>query len=204
MRRFIWAVILCGLAAWTANAEVVATTVVDGKIVHLNADRTWNFAEGAITQNGRCMPLTSGFKFCAPATEWKTTSKLSHDATLSLRHSDRDYLMVIAENIGAKVGISLDFMASVAIDNAAVALDIPKEQIPVYSVTESEVLEIPSRTMSYGLNIDGLEVVYLNTVAVTPDTSLQIITFHIGNEVGEKEKNLHQQALTYLKRTEDD
>ncbi len=202
MRKAVIAAIALTVSVWTAEAEVVGTTVIDGRVVTLNADQTWQYADEKGTQT-RCSVFHPKLKFCGPSDFWKVTSKLSPDASASFRHSDREYLMIIAEDVGTNVGMSLDLLTNAAIENAAIGTGVSKDQIPIYDVEDGETLGTPSRTMAYGVNIDGLDVTYVNTTMVSSDLALQFISFSVSNSYGAAEKALHQNALSYLEGTDE-
>lgn len=176
--------------------NILGQSDFQGRTVILNDDFTWSYAE----QSTDCFNVVGPYVFCGKPLGWGATTKLSPDAAASFRLDDRNYGAVIQESLGTNDGFSLEFMQKAMITNLATAAALGEADIPVYSADDFDLFGIPARRVVYGGVINGLPVIYYNTVWVTDVETIQFFTFTIGKEPTEEALKLHIDSIAAVQK----
>ncbi|MFY0679959.1 MAG: hypothetical protein JXR13_05225 [Thalassovita sp.] len=176
--------------------EVVGSTVLGGKKVHLLSDNTWKFAESETSS--RCVSVHVNIEFCGSFSNWRPTAKTG-DFSVMFHHSGNIYAGLIIEEFGWDEGSSFEFMRSAALEHAAFVSQVPIEQIPVLDVYDVKIDGHHGETMVYGAVIDGLNVVYANTLLITQDLTVQSLVWNVGKEFDAEFQTWNADFLDNLK-----
>ncbi len=183
-----------GLAA----QERVGSSLVNGKAIELFSDYTWRYRSDS-DETG-CLSIKSGIEFCEVSGSWaKTRSSSNEDSSAEFRYDDKNYGMVIVEEVGADDGMGLEFMKSVVVDNFAGAAGISKEDVLVLAVEDGSVSGKSSSMVVYGGKVDGLPLIYSNTIVSEPSRTSQFVTYSIERELSEEHRRLHNEFLSAVR-----
>ncbi len=189
------------LGALPAMAQnILGQSQFQGRTVILNDDFTWSYVEQSSGSTGDCFAMTGPYVFCGKPLGWGATTKLSPDAAASFRLDDRNYGAVIREGLGTNDGFSLEFMEKAMITNLATAAGLGEADIPTYSSEDFEIFGIPARRVVYGGVINGLSVIYYNTVWVSDAETIQFFTFTIGEEPTDDAMALHVNSIQAVQK----
>ncbi|MEL7232206.1 MAG: hypothetical protein AAGJ85_06820, partial [Pseudomonadota bacterium] len=126
-------------------------------------------------------------------------TNLGGDATAGYRYDDRNYAMIIMEDLGMKDGLSLEFMRQTVIENAATGSGVPVSDILIISSVDTVFDEKQASRIIYSTNVDGLDLVYTNTIVSEDHRTAQLITMAIAASHDEKQTELHQKFLNLLR-----
>ena len=173
--------VACLALSSLAHAQsAVGKAVVGGKTVTLFDDGTWKFADALDPSTpAACEAVTPTVQFCGAALGWTTTPPASAEINASYRIDARHYAQYLIEDLGSDDGLTADFMRQVVLDNAQMATGNTPEVIDVQSVTLGA---LSGDTVVYKVKINGLDVVFANSVFVQPKRVMQIMTYAIGGE----------------------
>ena len=160
--------------------SAVGKAIVNGKTVTLFDDGTWKYADAApSTTPGACEDVTPTVQFCSAALGWATTPPASPEINAAYRIDARHYAQYLIEDLGSDDGLTADFMRQVVLDNAQIATGNTPEVIDVQPVTLGA---LTGDTVIYKARINGLDVVFANSVFVEPKRVMQIMTYAIGGD----------------------
>lgn len=175
--------ILLASLAFSGHAlaqSVVGKAVVGGKTVTLFDDGTWRYADAvASSAADTCADVTPSVQFCGAALGWATTPPGSPEINAAYRIDARHYAQYLIEDLGSDDGLTAEFMRQVVLDNAQMATGNTPE---VIDVQPAKLDALTGDTVIYKANINGLDVVFANSVFVEPKRVMQIMTYAIGNE----------------------
>ncbi|MEL7253894.1 MAG: hypothetical protein AAGL23_06945 [Pseudomonadota bacterium] len=177
-------------------ADILGTSLVDGRKVEILSDGTWRFSEPLPED---CTSLTSQLLLCATDGKWIKVAPATADITAQFRHNDTTYALVIVEDIGAKQGLTNELMREIVLDNAAAAIGFDREDVSVVSVDDTQLFGKPAETLSYFMEIDGLPVLYRNTVLIDADQTVQALTYEVATELTAAHTTLHAEYLEELR-----
>lgn len=172
--------------------EILGTSVIDGRRISILDDGTWVYADPA---DENCRPLTEVLAFCGEANGWTATRPPSPDIIAQYRYDDRNYAQFVYEALGTDDGMSLEFMREAVIGNAAGAAGVGEAEIPVIEVYDTTLGASEGETVVYLVTLNGLKIVFANTVVVTPRHTLQAMTFSIGTGFTDAHRRLHAAFL---------
>lgn len=175
---------------------VVGRGAVDGRQVDLLEDGTWRYSA---TGRQPCIPVTTEVFFCGSLSAWRPFPPRGTGAAALFRYDDRHYGMFLVDNVGGAGGVTLDDAQASVLRAVADAARATPEQIPVMSVTATEVDGVPARTIIYGARLNNLPLVYANTLIVSDDVTLQIATYAIGTEYTSLHAQLHADFLSSVR-----
>ncbi|CUH83193.1 hypothetical protein [Thalassovita mediterranea] len=196
--------LLLGVLSTPAAAsaqEVVGTSAVGGKRVHLYSDGTWEYAKES-GEVSRCVALHKSVDFCGSILNWRPV-KARGDFSNMFLHSDRIQSGLLIEELGTNDGFSVEYMRTVALEAAAEASGVDVSQIPVLGFYDVQIGETAAENMVYGASIDGLKIVYSNTIIVADTLTLQAIVWSIGDDYTEEHQKWNADFLENLRvRTE--
>lgn len=188
--------LLLALAPAASAQEVVGTSVLGGKKVHLFDDGTWKYAD--VTQNGKCVPVRQNVDFCGSILNWRPV-KSTGDFDRVFKHNNRMYSGLIIDQYGRNDGNNMEYMRGMALDNAADASGVLTEEIPVLTLEDTDIDGIPAETIVYGAKIDGLRFVYANTFVVEDDLTIQALVWSVGSEFSDEHKKWHADFVANLR-----
>lgn len=190
-------VLACFVASGAFAQQVVGMSMINGKKVELLSDNTWRYLEFEVGKN--CKPIHSKLDFCGNPSKWRPQMTAGTDMNAVFTHDGRNYAGYLAEDIGSLDGVDIPYMQQTALDAAAMASGVDVLQIPVVEVVEATMSDIPAETMVYAAKLGNMGVVYANTIIVLDDFTLQAITWSIGKEFTDKQRELHQDFVESTK-----
>lgn len=186
-----------GMSQASYAQEIVGRGIIDGRTVELLADKTWRF-EDEVTEVG-CQSIHSRVQFCGPTAVWQKTTPPNADVVAAFRHDDRHYAQFIVETIGTNDGMSQEIMRNAVVQNAAAGTGQNPEDIVVVNVSDTEIDGEAGETIVYQFGIDGLQVVFANTVVVMDDLTIQAMTYAIAPSYAETQQNLTSDLISAVK-----
>lgn len=194
--RFLIAVAFVAVTSSAQAQSVVGTAVVDGNVVDLYSDQTWRARDNSAN---RCDQIAANLEFCNHVKRWARLKSPSAEIEAQYRYDDRHYGQFVVEEVGVQDGLTAEFMRNVVIENAADATGVDASEIIVFDVRNDTLQGKPYETILYGGNIDGLNVVFFNTIVTSPSWTGQIITFSIGSSPTDEHDAVHASFLSGTK-----
>ncbi len=180
--------------------STVGKAVVGGKVVTLFDDGTWKYADAAgVTSPAGCDDITPTVQFCASAVGWVTSPPASPEINAAYRIDDRHYAQYLIENLGSDDGLTAEFMRQVVLDNAKMATGNTAEVLDVQPVALGS---LSGDTVVYTVKINGLDVVFANSVFVEKKRVMQVMTYAIGKEYTPQHVGYHAEFLANTKLAE--
>lgn len=200
MRLGIFALLAClATPGYSLAQSVVGKAVVDGKIVTLFDNGTWSYATTAGEPPADCSDVTPTVQFCGGALGWGWTQPASAEINAAYRIDARHYAQYLIEDLGSDDGITAEFMRQVVLDNAKIATGNTPEIIDVKTVALGR---LTGDTVIYKVKINGLDVVFANSVFVEPKRVMQIMTYAIGDEYTPQHAGYQTDLLASTKLSE--
>ncbi len=197
------ALILLAALLFPAQAfaqAAVGKAIVGGKTVTLFDDGTWEFADGATAAKPvTCDTVTPTVQFCSSALGWTTSPPASPEINAAYRIDARHYAQFLIEDLGSDDGLTAEFMRQVVLDNAKMATGNTPEVIDVQPVGLGA---LTGDTVIYRAKINGLDVVFANSVFVEPKRVMQIMTYAIASEYTAQHAGYQAEFLTNTKLAE--
>jgi hypothetical protein len=190
--KWNWAAL--GVAAVLAAApafaqQIVGTSVVGGRPVQIMSDYTWRYVSPA---PAGCENVQDGVLFCGKARGWERIDSSNKEVTASYRRSDRSYAMLIVERIGSEQGMTPELMRRAILGHAASATGLQAKDITTFGVESKTIGGIPAETISYAVKMDGLPLVFTNTVFIEKNRTVQIATYGLGVALTDEMKADHK------------
>lgn len=188
------------LAAQPAlSQEKVGSAVVDGERVSLFSDGTWTFDSADTDTDTTCRNVAGAVSFCGNRTKWEPVQPANGDIAKQYRFDDRHYAMMIVEGLGSDDGMTTEFMRKTILQNAALATNQTAADIPILDTFTATVAGEDFDTIVYSLRVDGLPVVYSNTIVTRPRMTLQAISFGIGQSFTAQHADIHREFLSEVR-----
>ena len=179
------------------SASEIGKALIDGKIVILYDDKTWGFADGAEVSSA-CERLSNRIDFCKGATPYEQIAPANNELLGQFRKDDHNYAMVIEEEVGSKDGMTLEFMRNAIYENQ-IAGGVKKEDIIVIDTTEGEEFGQNATFVAMATSLDGLKLVYAYTIMISETTSVQLITYALGQELTDEMVENHEEFLDLMR-----
>lgn len=174
--------------------EKVGTAFVDGQRVDLFSDRSWRYASSS--GSAECITIKANVDFCGQELGWRIMRNNDPEIDAHFILDDKNYGILIIENLGLSDGMTTEMMMSFVIENFAKATGIKVEDVVIFDVEEGVFSALPVATITYGGNYDGLNVIFKNTVIVNSNISVQVATYTIGPEVTDSFERLHNEFVS--------
>ncbi len=182
------AVLALGLAGLAASAPVslaeqVGTAVVNGRIVILDSDGTWQFQDemGQGTAARSSCETLEHMRLCLDTTGW-SKANLPGDFIGSYRSSNKYFLGIVYEPSGSNDGYTYEFLQQAIIQNAATASNTAPENVPILD-SKANAQEMDGfRSVTYSPTINGAPFVFHNIFRIYPDRAVQFAFWTIGKE----------------------
>ena len=168
--------------------EAVGRAMVDGKTVILFSDFSWEYESAG---DAECQVISRELSFCGSSLKWRAMPNEGGEVAAMYRYDDRNYAMVVVEDLGIEDGLTKDFMRKAVIENAASGAGVPVSAVTVFENTDTMFGESEAVFVAYGLAVDNLPIVYANTIVTKPNSSYQLITYAVGRELTDEQKVLH-------------
>lgn len=175
--------------------DLLGTTHLNGKEVQLFDDGTWSYAG---EQAGDCIALSTQIEFCDTDGLWRAEQTTGDFATL-FSSGPNTIAGVIVEDTGSQAGINLDFMRLMALENAASASGVAKEDIPVLHSQSSDIAGHPAETLVYGARINDVGVIFANTFVILDQQTLQVVVWEFGETYTDDHRMRTEHFLSNLK-----
>lgn len=181
MKLAAFAIVAALLVPGHAQAQTaVGKALVAGKVVTLFDDGTWKYADGAPnTLASGCDQITPEVEFCAASLGWTSSPGGSPEINAAYRIDARHYAQFIIEGLGTDDGLNAEFMRQVVLDNAEMATGTKPE---VIDVLPAALGELTGDTVVYKAKINGVNVVFSNSIFLKPKLAMQIMTYAIASD----------------------
>lgn len=199
-------VVLCGLLVLTgagpgavlADADAVATAIVNGRKATLYSDKTWGFADAEGISEG-CVVVAKAMEFCGSPEIWTETNPPNKLIAKQYRYDASKYAQIIVEAIGSDQGVTAELMRNAILTNAGSALGVPASDVPIIDVWKTEIGGSKGEAVAFSVAVQGTPVVFVTTYVITSNTSVQASTFSISQELTEDHRALHALFLENLR-----
>ncbi len=176
--------------------SIVGRAIVDGRTAELLSDKTWRFLDSA---DIGCNALTTRLSFCGDPSQWVSVNPASGEIAAQYRYNDRNYAQYIIEELGRLDGLNMQGVRNAILSNAASASNRSQNDVPVYDINEVAFQDQNAETLTYGVIVDGTDYVFMNTIVLTDDLILQVISYSVGNEWTDELKTVHAKFLDATK-----
>ena len=195
LRLFLTVALLLGPVA-AFGQEKLGTAIVNGQRVDLFSDFKWRYQN---EQSEKCQTIGVGVLFCPSLGTWQVMPNESAEITAHFKYDDRNYGMFLFEQLGADDSVTVEMMSTIVLQNMAESMGVKGSDIPVLETNVTTVHGSPAQTIVYSGNYEGLDVVYANTILISPKTTLQSVTYSIGQVYTPEHRNMHKQFLNSIK-----
>jgi len=197
MKRLILPVLLCCATVAPAQ-EIVGEAEIDGQTVTLFSDFSWDFAsDGGPTSD--CLFNEPPITFCgAPSIYENVLMTGNPDVDAMYRVSDTTFAMLIVEGFGENLGITEDSLAEIVLENLGMAMGVPGSQVTVLERSTTRIGNQDYPTIVYSGDINGLPIVYSNTLVVQPERNAQLITYELGETYSEDHRRVNERFLSAI------
>lgn len=195
-QRILVALVFALMASTAYTQTRVGTSLIDGEIVDLYSDQSWKYRNGT---NDGCEQVTMALEFCDSEQSWERIKNHDKEIAAQFRYNDRHYGQFVVEELGTSDGITSEFMRDIVISNFASFAGISDSAVIIYDVKQDTVQGRTYDTVIYGGSVSGLDAVYINTLVVSPKTTIQATTFAVSSSVSEKHKAIHESFLAGIK-----
>ncbi|MEP2947832.1 MAG: hypothetical protein ABJN11_09520 [Lentilitoribacter sp.] len=185
------------LSAPSYGAAEIGKALIDGKIVILYDDKTWRF-EDETEVSSACERLSDRIDFCKGSTPYEQIAPANNELLGQFRKDDRNYAMIIEEEVGSKDGMTLEFMRNAIYENQ-IAGGVKKEDIIIIDTDEGEEFGQDATFVAMATSLDGLKLVYAYTIMISETTSVQLITYALGQELTDEVVNNHDEFLDLVR-----
>jgi len=161
------------------GAEVVGEAFIDGRKVILKSDGSWDYSKSsAEVESGDC-DTVGEYLLCLNQTGWAEATPHG-DMQLMYQRGDI-FFGVVSEGIGREDGVSYSLLRDHVLKVLADRANKPVSSINQIDHTEDFAGLGGSETIVYASEIDGLPVVYHNTMKILPGQTVQFIVFTVGS-----------------------
>lgn len=186
--------LLCATQSAPAQSQV-GRTIIDGRDVLLFSDQTWRFAETGSASG--CQFSSGPLRFCGAPSIWRTMPESGNpDIDAFYQLNEQTFAMVILEGLGRAAGVTQENLQSVVLRNFAMRVQMNPAQVPVLEVTDTLLDDQPVRTIVYAGAVDGLPLVFSNTLLLLDGHNAQLITYSIGQTFTPAHRAAHGQFLS--------
>lgn len=172
----------------------IGTAFANGKKIEIFSDFTWKYEETS-PKNEECESLTPSLSFCGATTGWHRLNNHDPELTAQFRLDDRTYAIFIAEDIGAADGMSLGLLKDAAIENFAFGANISPSEVTVFDVYSENNHLGDIETVVYGGKIQGLDIVFKNSISLKKNRSYQMATYRVDAVPTEAHDTIHRNFL---------
>lgn len=178
--------------------QIVATTIVDGQKVELLDNNSWRFVQSQ-DANSDCSVIAGDVTFCGNRKVWRVVAPPNPQIAAAFMRTEVLFGLVVSEGVGSDVGISIEALRKVAIQNAANGAGVLPENVTVSDSFTSESNGMTYETIAYSVKVNGVPLVFLNSLFVGPKRSLQLITYELDPNLTDYHKGIHQEFLDETK-----
>ncbi len=196
--RFISIAFISFLTIFTSSAmaqTMVGRAMVDGKTVILYDDYSWDYETKSAAD---CKTVAKGLTFCDPTGRWKFDTDQAPGDAITLTYSDAIGGLIVNETLPDGHEFTTDILKSAAVINAASAAGITAKDVLVLDNKDVTLKDHSAGQISYSVNIDGIDITYVNTVIVTENRALQLMTYATGKKVTDEHTKVHDAFISYF------
>ncbi|MEM7722285.1 MAG: hypothetical protein AAF376_07910 [Pseudomonadota bacterium] len=189
------------LAAPSATAqEPIGRAVIDGREVVLYSDFSWDFASADEADASDCTFVDHPISFCGDTSVFVPVRDSGNpDVDAMFRVSDRLFAMLIVEDFGRDVGVTEEALTQIVIENLASAAGVSTADIRILETEDARVSNTNRPSIVYGGELDGVSIVYANTLVVEADHSAQLITYSIGSTYSDAHRRVNERFLQAIR-----
>ncbi len=196
--RFISIAFISFLTIFTSSAmaqTTVGRAMVDGKAVILYDDYSWDYETKSAAD---CKTVAKGLTFCDPTERWKFEPNQAPGEAITLTYSVAIGGLIVNETLPDGHEFTTDILKSAAVINAATAAGTTAEDVLVLDNKNVTLKDHSAGQISYSVTIDGIDIVYVNTVIVTENRALQLMTYAAGKKVTDAHAKVHDAFISYF------
>ena len=179
-------------------AEKVGTGIVDGKIIDIFDDFTWDY-QNKNSSSLRCQSLDKSISFCKDSDWEKMPNPLAGQLATFATKSGDEYGIIISEPFGILDGVKPSLMRDAIIFNLANATGIGEADIPILHLSEASFGGLDVERIALQGDLEGLKLTYVYTILIADSVTLQIITYSVSKDYGYKEAEIHESFLETLR-----
>jgi hypothetical protein len=191
---------LCAVLIVSASASAqtqVGRTIIDGRDVLLFSDQSWRFADTGNTSS--CRFSSGPLAFCGAPSIWRTMPETGNpDIDAFYQLNEQTFGMIILEGLGRAAGVTAENLQAVVLGNFALRVGIDRAQVPVLEIDDLDVDGRPLRTMVYSGSIDGIPLVFANTLLLLDNHNAQLITYSVAQVYSDAHRAAHLQFLSEI------
>ena len=176
-------------------AEKVGTGIVDGQIIDIFDDFTWDYQN----KNLSSLKLDKNISFCKGSNWEKMPDPLLGQLATFATKSGDEYGIIISEPFGILDGVKPSLMRDAIIFNLANATGIGEADIPILHLSEASFGGLDGERIALQGDLEGLKLTYVYTILISDSVTLQIITYSVSKDYGYKEAEIHESFLEILR-----
>jgi len=136
-------------------------------------------------------PSQKNLEFCGDKNLWTRTVAATAELAAQYSYDDRHYAIIIAEDLGDADGLTLEFMRSAAIQNAAAGASVQPEDVTIFDSSDRLFDGFNASQIVYGIEMEGVNVVYSNVIVSKNTETFQLIVYAVGSTY----TDTHQQIM---------
>ena len=180
--------------------EIVGRGAIKGQVVQLLDDGTWRYAPKGGDVSDDCKPVDLGVDFCAGSLGWKRLTPPQGGQVAALYEIDaRNYAQFVVEDLGTDDGLTPEFMRQAVLGNAKMGAGSKPVVVEVLPAT---MAGLSGETVIFLANMNGLDLVFANSVFIEPKRTMQIMTFAAAREYKPEQAELQAALLANTKITQ--
>ncbi|MDG2373275.1 MAG: hypothetical protein P8L88_03325 [Paracoccaceae bacterium] len=172
--------------------EVLGSAKVNNRFIEILDNKTWRY-KSQVSDLSNCDELKLGTYFCNKG-NWKVVPQ-SIEAEFQYQVDDRHYAFFIIESLGKNDGVTKEFMAEIAITNAAQGANTTEENVKQHFSKDISIDNKKFRTVAYTVKLGGISFTFLNNIYVSDTITTQAIVYGVGPSVTEKLNSLNEILL---------
>ncbi len=186
--------LVSALGAAPSRADQVGASVVDGRMVILDSDGTWRYADEEEGGDEAGCDRADTLEVCATKLGW-TKTQASGNFNLMYTHSQKYYFGVIAEPYGSTHGMKYQTLQAAILSNAARAAATDAKKVPVIATEKVVQGRRGLRSITYRPTLQGTPFVFYNAYQILPEKSVQLVFWGIGKDVNPEFKSLIKETV---------
>lgn len=191
--KWLWTGLAVMALSLPAGAqEVVGSSIVGGRPVQLMSNFTWKYNSPTPSS---CQAVKDTISFCGQNGGWTQVSNGDKDIAAQFRLNDRTYGMFVVEELGSDDGMNEDFMLDIVVKHAADVAGVQKKDIVTIGPDATMVDGRPGKSITYFAKMQGLPLVFTNTVVVDKHRTVQVATYSVGGTLTDEMKLNHKNFL---------
>ena len=200
MRVLLLNLTLLSLLLQPASAQtVVGRSAVEGQTILILSDGTWRYERKILTESVDCKYIVLDLSFCGSTRDWTRIESPQPDIDAVYIFDDRHFGAIVGEGYGSEDGTSLEFMRTMAINNAASVTNQSSTDVLVLDILPGGFDGKENETMIYQVDLMGIQIVIANSMIIKPHRIFQIMTWAIDSSFTDKHQGVHENFLDNIR-----